>query len=87
MPQLPYTQPQSAHSQGEAHLHASGALAQPHDLGAEQAPPSQQDAQPDEKNAIPAETMPAANRFSAEFFMSLLYHNPAALWISFNVTA
>ena len=79
MPQLPYTQPQSEHAQGEAHVHASGALAQPHDFGAAQLPPSQQDAQPGERIAIPAETTPATNRLSAEFFMPTLYHNPGGL--------
>ena len=69
MPQLPNTQPQSAHVHGEAHVQASGALAQPHDLGAAQLSPQQDEQQPDEKIAIPADTRPAANRLSAEFFM------------------
>ena len=82
-PQLPYTQPQSGQAQGDAHLHASGAFAQPHDLGLEQhdlgasqLSPQHDEQHPDEKIAIPAETMPAANRVSAEFFMRPLYHNP-----------
>ena len=54
---------------GGAQVQASGAFAQPHDLGAEQELSPQQEAQPDERIATPAETMPAANMFKAEFFM------------------
>jgi hypothetical protein len=72
--QFPYAPPPIVQPQGEAHVQASGAVAQPHDFGAEQVSP-QHDAQPDEKIAIPAETTPAANRLSAEFFMPPLYQN------------
>jgi hypothetical protein len=66
---LPYTQAQSAHPHGEVQEHDSGAFAHSHDFVAAQLSPQHDEQQPDEKIAIPAETMPAANRLSAEFFM------------------
>jgi hypothetical protein len=66
---LPYTQAQSAHAHCDAHVQFSGAFAHSHDSGAAQLSPQHDEQQPDEKIAIPAETMPAANRLSAEFFM------------------
>ena len=68
-PQFPYAQPQSAHAHGVAQAHVAGALAQPHDFGAEQLSPQQDEQQPGVSKAIPAETTLAANRLRVEFFM------------------
>ena len=68
-PQLPYAQPQSVHAHGVAHAHVAGAFAQPHDFGAQQPSPQSVEQQPGVSKAIPAETMPAANRLRVEFFM------------------